>query len=267
MYLAALGVGAGWTPSEWLSSLLLAMSRDRGVPIRGRADSTGEAGEADGEAAEEATEDRGRFFSFSDGVFAFAATLLAVDLAAPTLRSDELSHLASHLLAMWPSALAYAISFLVVASYWDAHRQLFKQVHGLDGNLIALNSVLLLLIAVLPFPTAVLGLYRATPVAVAFYAATLTAIGLLLLTIRGYAIAKGRLRPRAERQAQRADTLRAVIYPAVFAGSIPIAYVSSPDKAMYFWLLLVPLNALVNRSARRPRAEERRVGPAARRER
>jgi uncharacterized membrane protein len=195
---------------------------------------------------DDAGEERDRFFGFSDGVFAFAATLLVVNLAPPDLRPEQLSQLPNHLQALWREALAYAISFLVVASYWSAHRQLFRRIRELDGGLTALNTLLLLLIAALPFPSAVLGRYATAPVAVALYASTLTAIGVLLLAIRMYALSRGLLREPGGSQAQQARTLHNLVYPAVFAGSIPVAYLSSPTNGMLFWLLLIPLNVLLD---------------------
>jgi uncharacterized membrane protein len=198
----------------------------------------------------EAGEDRSRFLAFSDGVFAFAATLLVVSLAAPALQRDQISRLTGDLLALWPQALAYVISFLVVTSYWAAHRQLFRHISRLDDRVVAMNSVLLLLIAALPFPSSVLGLYASTPVAVALYAAILTAIGLLLSGLRLYALSRNLFRHRASPQLERIESLRSMSYPAVFAGSIPIAYAVSPSIAMYFWLLLIPLNMLLSRPTR-----------------
>jgi uncharacterized membrane protein len=207
-------------------------------------------------------EDRGRFLAFSDGVFAFAATLLVVSLAAPALHSGQLSRLPGELTALWPQALAYAISFLVVTSYWGAHRQLFRQIPRLDDVLTGMNAVLLLLIAALPFPSSVLGLYSSQPIAVALYAVTLTAIGLVLFGIRSYALSKGLLRHHATPRAVRAGTLRSLSYPAVFATSVPLAYASSPNRAMYFWLLLIPLNVLLDRYQRGRPAENDQQPPA-----
>jgi uncharacterized membrane protein len=201
-----------------------------------------------------AGEDRSRFLAFSDGVFAFAATLLVVNLAAPVVRDGELSRLTGDLLALWPAALAYAISFLVVSSFWAAHRQLFRHVSRLDERVVAMNSMLLLFVAALPFPSSVLGLYASAPIAVALYAATLTAIGLLLSSIRLYALWRKLYRHPATPQLERIGTLRSLSYPAVFAGSVPVAYAVSPRLAMYSWLLLFPLNALLNRLGRRRRA-------------
>jgi uncharacterized membrane protein len=82
----------------------------------------------------------GRFLAFSDGVFAFAATLLVVSLAAPIVGHDQESDLTSKLVALWPKALACAISFLVVTSFWSAHRQLFRRIRRLDETLTARNE-------------------------------------------------------------------------------------------------------------------------------
>jgi uncharacterized membrane protein len=197
---------------------------------------------------EEIGEDRGRFLAFSDGVFAFAATLLVVSLAAPVVGHDQESDLPSKLVALWPQALAYAISFLVVSSFWSAHRQLFRRIRRLDETLTAMNAGLLLLIAALPFPSSVLGLYASTPVAVALYAGTLTAIGILLLAVRLYALSENLFRrPEGDPREERVRTLQALAYPAVFAVSIPIAYATTPSRAMYFWIVLIPLNIALSR--------------------
>jgi uncharacterized membrane protein len=211
-----------------------------------------EADRSDGTTDEEAGEDRGRFLAFSDGVFAFAATLLVVSLAAPVVGHDQESDLTSRLVALWPQALAYAISFLVVTSFWSAHRQLFRRIRRLDATLTAMNAGLLLLVAALPFPSSVLGLYASTPVAVALYAGTLTAIGILLLAVRLYALSENLFRRTGGGPHEdRVETLQALSYPAVFALSIPIAYATIPSRAMYFWIVLIPLNMALNRLRRR----------------
>jgi uncharacterized membrane protein len=152
------------------------------------------------------------------------------------------------------------ISFLVVTSFWSAHRQLFRRIRQLDETLTAMNAGLLLLIAALPFPSSVLGLYASTPVAVALYAGTLTAIGVLLLTIRLYALSKN-LSRRRDPRVERVATLHALAYPAVFAVSIPIAYASTPALAMYFWIVLIPVNIALRRL--QDRSSSHRAGPGA----
>lgn len=68
--------------------------------------------------------------------------------------------------------------------------------------------------------------------------------------VRTYTHSRGLLRHRKGPRDLRTETLRALLFPAVFAVSVPLAYAGSTNRAMYFWLLLIPLNQLVNRLGR-----------------
>ncbi len=95
-----------------------------------------------------------RVEAFSDGVFAIAITLLVIEIRPPELAPG--GTLASALAHRWPSYVAYVISFLVIGVMWLNHHRIFGQVRGVDGPLLLLNLNLLLWVAVIPFPTAVL---------------------------------------------------------------------------------------------------------------
>ena len=140
------------------------MSRNR-PPER-----SGDEEESEGERGRQAY-GLGRILALSDGVFAFSLTLLVVSLSVPTATSD--SALASQLLDQAPAYFSYFISFVAVASIWYGHHESFKYIRRYDGRLIALNFGSLLLIAFLPFPTAVLGRNQQEPLAAIFYALTL----------------------------------------------------------------------------------------------
>jgi Endosomal/lysosomal potassium channel TMEM175 len=119
----------------------------------------------DDEAAEEGI---GRILALSDGVFAIAVTLLILDIAVPATTSDD--DLAKALLDLWPRYLAYALSFLVIARFWVIHHQTFRLIVRDNAVLVWLNFLLLLFIAFLPFPTAVLGSHEGSPAAAVLYA-------------------------------------------------------------------------------------------------
>jgi uncharacterized membrane protein len=93
----------------------------------------------------------GRLETFSDGVFAIAATLLILEIRAP--ESGSLAHALVHL---WPSYLAYAISFVTIGIMWINHHTLFRQIGSVDRTFLAINVLFLLVIAFIPFPTEVL---------------------------------------------------------------------------------------------------------------
>ena len=62
--------------------------------------------------------DRGRLEAFSDGVFAVAITLLALNLA---VRGPGYGPLADQLADQWPAFVAYLISSFTIGIIWVNH--------------------------------------------------------------------------------------------------------------------------------------------------
>ena len=178
----------------------------------------------------------GRILAVSDGVFAFSLTLLVVELVVPAASSN--SALAEQLLAQWPELFSYLLSFAVVAVTWNGHHDTFRYVRHVDGWLIVLNFALLLLVAFLPFPTAVLGRNQNEPVAAVIYAVTLTLINLAGAAIWWYATRGHRLVDRdLDRHIVKKRFTRLAIGVVVFLVSIPVA-LWQPYVAEIMWLPL-----------------------------
>jgi len=99
-----------------------------------------------------------RIEAFSDGVFAIAITLLILDLRIPESHGEghRLS-LSLSLLSLWPSYLAYILSFVIVGIYWANHHFIFKLYKTTNHVFNLLNVFFLMCISFLPFPTSVLG--------------------------------------------------------------------------------------------------------------
>ncbi len=95
--------------------------------------------------------DTGRFETYSDGVFAIAATLLVLSFSVTS--GPLASPLGSQLLHLWPSYLAYATSFLTIGIIWMNHHYCVETIARADRTLMFLNLLLLLTVAFLPFPT------------------------------------------------------------------------------------------------------------------
>jgi uncharacterized membrane protein len=92
-----------------------------------------------------------RLEAFADGVFAIAATLLIlnVDGQIPGNASD----LGASILHIWPSYLAYAVSFVTIGIMWVNHHTVMSQVDRTDRRFLFANIGLLMCIAFVPFPT------------------------------------------------------------------------------------------------------------------
>jgi uncharacterized membrane protein len=90
--------------------------------------------------------------AFSDAVFAITITLLALEIRAP----DDYTNLLHGLLELWPSYLAYAVTFLFIGQVWANHHVMFDHIELADRAVLLLNTLLLMVVAFLPFATSVL---------------------------------------------------------------------------------------------------------------
>ncbi len=90
-----------------------------------------------GEVRQEREGELSRLISLSDGVFAFAMTLLIVSVDVPQISDAEArDHLYRHILDLWPQILSYVIGFLVIGSLWSSHRRVFSRVRDYDDRFI-----------------------------------------------------------------------------------------------------------------------------------
>jgi TMEM175 potassium channel family protein len=92
-----------------------------------------------------------RLETFADGVFAIAATLLILNVDAQV--SGDTHDLGSRVTHIWPSYLAYAVSFVTIGVMWINHHTILAQVERADRRFLIANIGLLLCIAFVPFPT------------------------------------------------------------------------------------------------------------------
>ena len=129
----------------------------------------------------------GRLVAFSDAVFAITVTLLVLDIRPP----PDYSNLLHGLAALWPSYLAYALTFLFIGQVWANHHVMFDHIRAADRVILLLNTVLLMIVAFLPFATSVLaGALRSghgLRTAVVFYGIAFDATALTFNVIWRYA--------------------------------------------------------------------------------
>jgi uncharacterized membrane protein len=85
-----------------------------------------------------------RIETFSDGVFAFAVTLLIVSLEVPKSFED--------LLVSMRGFFAFGISFTVLVSIWTEQHRFFRNYGMEDGWTIALNGALLFIVLFYTYP-------------------------------------------------------------------------------------------------------------------
>lgn len=183
---------------------------------------------------------------FSDAVIAIAITLLVLDLRVSEVAGADLQH---QLLEVVPNILSFLASFAVIGLFWEAHHRLFLYVDGYDRTLLWLNLLFLMLLAFLPFPTAVLGKHWSL-LAIVVYAATLTATGLVRVLILRYVVARNFLAAGTDPLLIKIERWRAAAVPAIFALSIGAAFIRT-ELAPICWILLAPVSVLGRRGITR----------------
>ena len=85
-----------------------------------------------------------RIEAFSDGVFAFAATLMVVNFDLDSNLGFDKS---------WGAGfLSFAVSFFVLVALWWLHYNFFRRNNYVDGWIIAINAILLFVALYYVFP-------------------------------------------------------------------------------------------------------------------
>jgi len=183
----------------------------------------------------------GRVEAFSDGVFAIATTLLVLEIHVPTQHGHALTRA---LADQWPSYAAYVVSFLVIGVMWVNHHALFGYLARVDRTLIFLNLLLLMVVAALPWPTALLAEHLRDPddarVAGVIYSSVMVVHAMCYGAIWWYVTSRGHLlRAEVDREAAHATRLRFSLGTLAYPATVALALVSPTAMLAAHGLLAV----------------------------
>jgi uncharacterized membrane protein len=118
----------------------------------------------------------GRVANLSDAIFAIAMTLLVLTLERPDVPGDAL---ASALVDQLPQLIAFVLSFALIANAWWLHHKFFSLLGEIEPGLIAINLALLMVVALVPFPTSLIGNDPTVQAAVLPYIVVMVVLSLL----------------------------------------------------------------------------------------
>jgi len=188
-----------------------------------------------------------RLVAFSDGVFAIAMTLLVLNLTVPTItgsaeRVDE--ELWRTLSDQWPELFSYALSFWVIGRFWLVHHRMVRLVRRADSALMTLNLLLLGFVALIPWPTEMLGRYGDTTTAVVAYSVTMVCVGASSALLNWHMQRAGLLDERVTESYRRASMARSVLIPLGFALGIPVAFVDPTAGLLTWWVAIFGMTLL-----------------------
>jgi uncharacterized membrane protein len=173
---------------------------------------------------------RGRLEAFSDGVFAVAITLLALNLAVKGPGHGRLAH---QLAEQWPAYIAYLISFFTIGIIWVNHHALVSNILVVTRLLLFLNLVLLLFVVLIPVATGTVGDYLAAggfdaKLAVAVYGIALTGMSVGFSAIAEWSLGEGRTRVPVPPDKRWAARIRFMSGGLVYLVVVGLAFLSAP---------------------------------------
>ena len=169
----------------------------------------------------------GRVEAFSDGVLAIVITLLVLEIRIPHLQ-DALSRREAWeaLRLLTPKFVSFVLSFAYVAVFWVNHHHFFDLIAEVRPGLVWLNTLLLLFLCFIPFPTGFIGEFPANPVALALFAVVLMGAGLVFTLMWRYAHRRGLMKPSVRKEAAREAVRRGLLGPPLYAVAAAGAFAS-----------------------------------------
>lgn len=183
-----------------------------------------------------------RLVFFSDGVFAIVITLLVLELRPP----HEASFAA--LASLWPSFVAYAVSYLFLAIVWVNHHHVFEYPEDASRSLVWANFAHLFSVSLVPFTTAWIADSELAPLPVSLYAVVFALINVsyVMLCVEAIDRQGAHKVPTAARKVMRLRSLATSI--TFMAAAVLAAWYPKAAMALICICLIVYLRPGVSRS-------------------
>jgi uncharacterized membrane protein len=179
-----------------------------------------------------------RLLMLSDGVFAIAITLLALELKLPEHWDGSVGALFG---ATGRPLVGYLFGFGLVGVFWFIHRRLFAELEQVDGVITLLNLALLGLVGLTPYVARMIaeaGPTRGLP----FYLITVGGVFASIALMQGWVLCRPRLfHAGVDRAAFRIELLFHALIAAALVGlgSWALSRHAPVDGNLFLVLLVV----------------------------
>jgi uncharacterized membrane protein len=122
---------------------------------------------------------KGRIENLSDSIFAFAMTLLVLNLEVPQPSAALRLSMQSVLESLNTDFMQYAVAFLALAVFWTIHHRQFNYITHIDMKMLWLNIISLMLVALVPFSTQLADTYYNDRFALIIFEGNFLLLGLI----------------------------------------------------------------------------------------
>jgi uncharacterized membrane protein len=187
-----------------------------------------------------------RLAAFSDGIFAVIITIMVLQLKMPQKPTF------GELLATWPTAASYLVSYFLIVIMWINHHFLWSFAKDVTPRYIFWNFAHMFAASLVPFATAWVAGTGMASVPVFVYAAVVVFVN---LTYHGFAYA---VVPRDENPAnRRAALVRSTVTIGIFIAAM---FLSLKSPRAGFAVVTCVLITYAHPEARLPRSRLSRKG-------
>lgn len=172
---------------------------------------------------------KGRLEAFGDAIIAIIITIMVLEFRVP--ESPELSAL----LPLIPQFLAYLLSFIFLAIYWNNHHHLFHAVERVNGAVLWANLHLMFWLSLIPFTTAWLSEAGLYPGPVALYGLVLLLAGIAhFILVRTLIVLHSK---HSSFAAAVGRNLKGKLSLVLYVIGLPLSWLI-PALALFFYLLV-----------------------------
>lgn len=183
--------------------------------------------------------------SFSDAVFAFAITLMALTIDIPGLSSNLTEpQLVEKLFEMSSQIESYILSFFIIALFWVSYHQVFNHIKDFYISMVYLNLLFLLFITLLSISTSLVITFDSYKTAYLIYYGVVITASTLLAVIWWYAIRINAVGENLHPLFKKGLIFQLSVLPLVFLSAIVISFVNL-NVAQYFWLIIIPVSMYI----------------------
>ena len=183
-----------------------------------------------------------RLSAITDGVYAVALTLLALEIVVPSVNSIHSSAQLNNYMVnnLFPQLSLYLISFIILSNFWASTNAIpmYKKV---DNTILTINLAILALVVLIPFSTSfVLSFYHYSQ-SVIIFSLIILLVGLLYLILYIYLFKENLVKERIYKfiEPHKRIMLIELSIPPVLALISIVLALFNPLAGMYVYVIVL----------------------------
>ena len=173
--------------------------------------------------------DVSRLDILADGIFAIVMTILVFEIKVPEISNPSNQEIFNLLKHSYPLFLSYILSFAVLFTYWRGYHSIVSDfARSFDVNFQNIAGGFLLLVALIPFSSHLLGVYSSLPASVIVFSVNVILIGVLLFFMRLYAWKSHNIKNKRITKIEQIHSHIRIFIPIIFSVfAIPVAFINT----------------------------------------